>query len=194
MTTPSGESTEQVVTDTSSGSSSTCQVVEQNAVRIDIRHASHAKAYGKLGKQLILKHLNAPTDSHLPTQVTRNAICQGFGYSSYNQVVYISSNPNRALPAEPSDEQLFTAFTRGFGLALEVARRYGFTSQTSPKALIQQLALEAIEIIRARRTQRAIERESHNHLLPGEILADDDLASRIATVSRRFTPGHPDSN
>jgi hypothetical protein len=88
----------------------------------------------------------------------------------------------------PSDEQLLAAFTRGFGLALEVAREHGFTSETSPEVLAPQLALEAVEILRVRRTQRTIDREFHNQLLPGEVPVHDDIARRVATLSRKFAP------
>lgn len=157
-------------------------------MRTEIRHSSHAKLYGKIGKQLLLKHLTGPADSHLPTHVTRNAICRGFGYSSFNQIEYLTTNPNRALPPEPTDDQLLAAFTRGFGFALEVARDHGFTSEASPEVLAQQLALEAVEILRVRRTQRAIDRESHNQLLPGEVPVHEDIARRVAILSRKFTP------
>jgi hypothetical protein len=164
------------------------QDTQGESMRIDIRHASHAKLYGKIGKQLLMKHLTGPADSRLPTQVTRNAICRGFGYSSFNQIEYIAKNPNRALPPEPSDQQMLKAFTHGFGLALEVARDHGFTSESSLEVLAPQLALEAVDIIRVRRTQRTVKREFQNQLLPGEVPADDDIAKRAATLRRQFAP------
>jgi hypothetical protein len=115
---------------------------------------SDANAYCSIAQQLLRERCEGLQDIRIPVKLTRDALCRGFGYSSYSEVEYLLTRSDRSYGPDLTDEDLLEAFARGFGMAVVGARKYGFNCAIELDDFARQLALEELRIIRTRRDEQ----------------------------------------
>lgn len=113
-------------------------------MRILFRNIGQAEFFLKTSKKALANNLIAPDGGRLPTQRVRNALCKGLGYSSYDELKIIMSQPHEDDSAFPSSEDLHWAFYNGFSLALAVAEECGFRLPEPAAKLAVRLAEETL--------------------------------------------------
>jgi hypothetical protein len=113
-------------------------------MRILFRNVGQAEFYLKISKETLTDNLIAPVEGRLPTQRIRNALCQGWGYSSYDELKLIMSRRREYDNSVPPLDELHKAFSKGFSLALAIAEEYGFRLPESADALALRLAGEVL--------------------------------------------------
>jgi hypothetical protein len=128
-------------------------------MRLEFRHPGHAKRWFKISKLVLASTVSGPADSILPTQRIRNAMCRGFGYSSFNELEYLFKKRGRGDIRLPSNDEILHAFSVGFFLALNEARCLGFWHELDEKTLAAQLAAEAVQLVNEREDELSKERE-----------------------------------
>jgi hypothetical protein len=116
---------------------------------IQFRNHGHANWYLKTCKRLLTNTLIAPEGTRLPSQRTRNAICRGIGYSSYDDLKRHLDGRSEIPGRSPSREDLIPGLSKSFSLALDVAHEYHFRHEEASGTLSLRLAQAAFEELAA---------------------------------------------
>jgi hypothetical protein len=95
-------------------------------MRIHFKHVGHANCYLKTCKRILASNLIGPDGGRIPTQRVRNALCQGLGYSNYDDLKRVMARRRDNDYYLPSPNDLRAAFASALALALAVAEGYGF--------------------------------------------------------------------
>lgn len=95
-------------------------------MRVHFKNLGQANHYLKACKEKLIEHLSRQRGvGRLPTQRLRNALCRGFGYSSYVELTNTLSMPGHEPRPLPSEEEFLRVFVKAFTLAFEVAVECG---------------------------------------------------------------------
>jgi hypothetical protein len=113
-------------------------------MRIHFKNLGQAEFYLKKGKRTLANNLIAPSGGRLPMQRVRNALCRGVEYSSYDELRLIMSRRHEYDNSIPPPDDLHSAFSKGFSLALAVAEEYGFRLPEPADTLALRLAGEIL--------------------------------------------------
>ncbi|MBW4028701.1 MAG: hypothetical protein HIU93_15095 [Acidobacteria bacterium] len=131
-------------------------------MRLEFKYPSQAKRWFKISKLVLADAVSGPANSKLLTCRIRNAMCRGFGYSSFNELEYLFKKRRTGDIRLPSADEILHAFSVGFFLALNEARALGFSHKLDPKGLATQLAADAVRLVNEREDELAKERERHS--------------------------------
>lgn len=111
-------------------------------MRILFRNLGQAEFYLRTSKRALRNNLIGPDGKRLPTQRVRNAVCNGLGYRSYDELKLIMSQRHEGHDSSPRPDDLYRALSKGFSLALAVAEEYGFRPPEPADTFVPRLAGE----------------------------------------------------
>jgi len=161
-------------------------------MRVFFKHMGQANLYLKTCKLLLIEALNIPEGERLPTQRTRNAVCKGFGYNSYEDLKHFMTQNRQDAFTAPDPEDLLQAFALGFFYAIEYARQCNFQYDEDTEALSLRLAQKAYEIVTTRvlgqqvfvpsstkQNQQNAKALSAIQEIPGGTLTTEQVAERL---------------
>lgn len=114
-------------------------------MRIHFKNLGQANLCLKTCKRKLTDYLERSGEVRLPSQRVRNAFCQGFGYSSFDELTRVLSNTAREFKPLPSEEDFLGCFTKGFSLAFEVVADYEPARKLVYQYMAPVLAHEAVE-------------------------------------------------
>lgn len=119
-------------------------------MRINFKNLGQAELYLKTCRQTLTKYLVDKTNVRIPTQRVRNAFCQGFGYSSYDELKRLLSVPPREFNKTPSEEDFIGTFIKAFTLAFDVAAECGWKRKEGDQLIVPTLARSTVSLLNQR--------------------------------------------
>lgn len=114
-------------------------------MRVPFKNLGQADLYLKTCNKTLAAHLERYSGHRPATQRARNSFCQGFGYSSYEELKRVLSDPARVSAPIPSEEIFLQTFVKGFDLAFESAVRVGNSGDASDGRLHHATAVVLAE-------------------------------------------------
>lgn len=116
-------------------------------MRIYFSNFGHAERRLKTCKKLLLEALIVPEGGRLPTQRTRNAMCKGFGYGSYEELRCLVPQLRDIYPPTRATDDLLFALAMAFFWALAIAREHNIPHEGEAHALSERLSKRAFVLL-----------------------------------------------
>lgn len=117
-------------------------------MRVHFKNLGQAELFLNTCKDSLADHLRLRGDARLPSQRVRNAFCQGFGYSSYDELKRCLSTGSREVKPITSEIEFLRTFVKGFSLAFEVAAECGASTSEVDKFMAPLLAQGAVDLLK----------------------------------------------
>lgn len=114
-------------------------------MRVFFKNLGQAELYLKTCKRALLANVERYGGHRPAAQRARNAFCQGFGYSSYEELKRVLSEPARDFKPVPSEEIFLQTFVKGFDLAFDSAAGEGDSDDDSDALIHHATALMLAE-------------------------------------------------
>ena len=115
-------------------------------MRIPFPHRAPADSCLRVCKRLLSETVHTQPGKRLPKERVRNALSQGLGYRSYDELIRCVGQADGLVQPPPASD-LRQALVIGFSLALAVAHASGFIFNGQIVELADRLAAEAVQLL-----------------------------------------------
>jgi tetratricopeptide (TPR) repeat protein len=131
-------------------------------MRVPFKNLGQAELYLKTCASAFADHLRLTGDVRLPAQRVRNALCRGFGYSSYAELKRVLTGRDRDSKPLPSEVVLLDSFTKGFNLVFDLAAEYGRPPDQVDLAMVPVLAQGVLDELKREGSARDLFTQAPN--------------------------------